>query len=105
MKAGVAPPPKLFIVGESQNLKVGVAHMKITWAKPEAPDPIFLTEIAKTEEFGDVGYIYKEAESKWISVYIYENGDEGDRFFTTATDAKSSIVEHLEAEILEGRSV
>ena len=79
--------------------------MKIAWVKPGMPDPIFLTEIAKTEEFGDVGYIYKEAHKRWIGVYICENGDEMESTFDAPINAKKYIRTNLLREIEEGRSV
>ena len=72
--------------------------MTVTWTKT---GDSLETEVGTTENLGDVGYVYKDG-SRWTSVYIFDNGQEMDTSCGTKGKAKTSVIENLEEEILQG---
>ena len=74
--------------------------MEITWTKTK--DDILKTEVASTKSRGDIGYVYQDL-GLWVSVFIYENGDEGDTPCRSRKQAKQHVLDmlHSEDSILE----
>ena len=77
--------------------------MPIKWTKTQGCT--LKTEVGTTKDFGDVGYVYEYENGYWTSVYIYEDGTEGDTYFESKGKAKESVVEELISEVDNGRLV
>ena len=75
-----------------------MTQKSITWVKTEGCT--LLTEVGKVNK-SDVGYIYQD-DDHWVAVYIYENGQEDDRFCHSNKEAKQKIYQILEMEKEEG---
>jgi hypothetical protein len=56
------------------------------------------TEVAKTEQFGDVGYIYQDG-CRWTAVEICEDGTEMDTAHCTKEKAKEAM---MQCDTLQG---